>query len=95
MVTYAVPLERNRSRLFFAMSVPKEGAPWFFKLLTLRPSWLRFQDHLGQHKVLDGDNVFLHQQVGNARPLSSLCTNMLLIMIVLRLYSVCGAIEKS
>eukprot|EP00884_Botryococcus_braunii_P016056 jgi/Botrbrau1/3133/Bobra.0070s0105.1 len=62
MLTYAVPTERNRSRLFFSMSVPKEGAPWFFKMLTLKPKWLSFLDHFGQHKVLDGDNVFLHQQ---------------------------------
>lgn len=62
MVTYAVPTERNRSRLFFSMTVPKKGAPWFFRLATMRPSWLRFLDHFGQHRILDGDNVFLHHQ---------------------------------
>ena len=57
-VVYAVPMRRGQCRLFARF-------PFQFKtalprlLLGLRPRWLQ---HIGNHKVLEDDQVFLHWQ---------------------------------
>jgi hypothetical protein len=57
-VVYAVPIRRGECRLFarfpfqFQSAVPK-------LLIGLRPRWLQ---HIGNHKVLEDDQVFLHWQ---------------------------------
>ena len=57
-VVYAVPIRRGECRLFarfpfqFQSPAPK-------LLLGLRPRWLQ---HIGNHKVLEDDQVFLHCQ---------------------------------
>lgn len=57
-VVYAVPMRRGQCRLFarfpfqFRNPVPR-------LLLGLRPRWLQ---HIGNHKVLEDDQVFLHWQ---------------------------------
>ena len=57
-VVYAVPIRRGECRLFarfpfqFQSAVPR-------LLIGLRPRWLQ---HIGNHKVLEDDQVFLHWQ---------------------------------
>jgi phenylpropionate dioxygenase-like ring-hydroxylating dioxygenase large terminal subunit len=57
-VVYAVPIRRGECRLFarfpfqFQAAAPK-------LLIGLRPRWLQ---HIGNHKVLEDDQVFLHWQ---------------------------------
>ena len=57
-VVYAVPIRRGQCRLFarfpfqFQSALPK-------LLIGLRPRWLQ---HIGNHKVLEDDQVFLHWQ---------------------------------
>ena len=57
-VVYAVPIRRGECRLFarfpfqFQSAAPK-------LLIGLRPRWLQ---HIGNHKVLEDDQVFLHWQ---------------------------------
>ncbi|MFM7085622.1 MAG: Rieske 2Fe-2S domain-containing protein [Cyanobium sp.] len=57
-VVYAVPIRRGECRLFarfpfqFQSALPR-------LLLGLRPRWLQ---HIGNHKVLEDDQVFLHWQ---------------------------------
>jgi phenylpropionate dioxygenase-like ring-hydroxylating dioxygenase large terminal subunit len=57
-VVYAVPIRRGECRLFarfpfqFQSALPR----W---LVGLRPRWLQ---HIGNHKVLEDDQVFLHWQ---------------------------------
>ena len=63
----AVPTTPGNSRLFFAMyAVAAVGGsrwPSIFQILDMKPRWLDFLGHFGQHDVLDGDSVFLHLQV--------------------------------
>lgn len=64
-VARAVPTAAGRSRLFFAMyAVPSGASRWpsIFQILDMKPRWMEFLDHFGQHQVLDGDSVFLHLQ---------------------------------
>jgi len=57
-VVYAVPIRRGQCRLFARFPFQFKGA--FPKLLVgLRPRWLQ---HIGNHKVLEDDQVFLHWQ---------------------------------
>jgi phenylpropionate dioxygenase-like ring-hydroxylating dioxygenase large terminal subunit len=57
-VVYAVPIRRGECRLFarfpfqFQSALPRV-------LIGLRPRWLQ---HIGNHKVLEDDQVFLHWQ---------------------------------
>ena len=57
-VVYAVPISRGKCRLFarfpfqFKAALPRV-------LVGLRPRWLQ---HIGNHKVLEDDQVFLHWQ---------------------------------
>ena len=57
-VVYAVPIRRGECRLFarfpfqFQSAVPR-------LLIGLRPRWLQ---HIGNHKVLEDDQIFLHWQ---------------------------------
>ena len=57
-VVYAVPIRRGECRLFarfpfqFKSALPR-------MLIGLRPRWLQ---HIGNHKVLEDDQVFLHWQ---------------------------------
>ena len=57
-VVYAVPIRRGECRLFarfpfqFQTALPR-------LLIGLRPRWLQ---HIGNHKVLEDDQVFLHWQ---------------------------------
>ena len=57
-VVYAVPIRRGECRLFarfpfqFQSALPR-------LLIGLRPRWLQ---HIGNHKVLEDDQVFLHWQ---------------------------------
>ena len=57
-VVYATPIHRGACRLFarfpFQFDSPLPG-----RLLRLRPEWLQ---HLGNHTVLEDDQVFLHWQ---------------------------------
>jgi hypothetical protein len=57
-VVYATPMRRGECRLFarfpFAFT-----SPWPGRLLRLRPQWLQ---HIGNHTVLEDDQVFLHWQ---------------------------------
>lgn len=66
MVTYVVPTAPGQSRLYFGLTKPKKGAPLAMRLALgfLGQPWLRWREHLSQNAVLDGDNVFLHMQVG-------------------------------
>lgn len=65
----AVPTTPGNSRLFFAMyAVAAVGGsrwPTIFQILDMKPRWMDFLGHFSQHAVLDGDSVFLHQQVGS------------------------------
>ena len=57
-VVYAVPVSRGRCRLFARFPFQfKAAAPRL--LVGLRPRWLQ---HIGNHKVLEDDQVFLHWQ---------------------------------
>ena len=57
-VVYAVPIRRGECRLFarfpfqFQSAIPR-------LLIGLRPRWLQ---HIGNHKVLEDDQIFLHWQ---------------------------------
>ena len=57
-VVYAVPIRKGECRLFarfpfqFQSAIPR-------LLIGLRPRWLQ---HIGNHKVLEDDQVFLHWQ---------------------------------
>lgn len=57
-VVYAVPIRRGECRLFARFPFQfRSAAPRL--LLGLRPRWLQ---HIGNHKVLEDDQVFLHWQ---------------------------------
>jgi phenylpropionate dioxygenase-like ring-hydroxylating dioxygenase large terminal subunit len=57
-VVYAVPISRGKCRLFARFPFQfKAVAPRV--LVGLRPRWLQ---HIGNHKVLEDDQVFLHWQ---------------------------------
>jgi len=57
-VVYATPIRRGECRLFARFPF-RFASPWPGRLLRLRPRWLQ---HLGNHKVLEDDQVFLHWQ---------------------------------
>ena len=57
-VVYAVPIRRGKCRLFARFPFQfQSGLPRL--LIGLRPRWLQ---HIGNHKVLEDDQVFLHWQ---------------------------------
>jgi hypothetical protein len=57
-VVYATPIHRGACRLFVRLPF-FFGSPWPGRLLKLRPEWLQ---HLGNHVVLEDDQLFLHWQ---------------------------------
>ena len=57
-VVYATPTRRGECRLFARFPFQFQS-PWPARLLALRPRWLQ---HLGNHTVLEDDQVFLHWQ---------------------------------
>jgi phenylpropionate dioxygenase-like ring-hydroxylating dioxygenase large terminal subunit len=57
-VVYATPTRRGECRLFARFPFRFES-PWPGRLLRLRPEWLQ---HLGNHIVLEDDQIFLHRQ---------------------------------
>ena len=57
-VVYATPIRRGECRLFARFPF-QFNSPWPARLLGLRPKWLQ---HLGNHVVLEDDQVFLHWQ---------------------------------
>ena len=57
-VVYATPIRRGECRLFARFPFQFES-PWPARLLGLRPQWLQ---HLGNHVVLEDDQLFLHWQ---------------------------------
>ena len=57
-VVYAVPIRRGQCRLFARFPFQFQS-PWPARLLALRPRWLQ---HIGNHTVLEDDQVFLHWQ---------------------------------
>jgi phenylpropionate dioxygenase-like ring-hydroxylating dioxygenase large terminal subunit len=57
-VVYATPTRRGECRLFARFPFRFES-PWPARLLRLRPEWLQ---HLGNHIVLEDDQIFLHRQ---------------------------------
>ena len=57
-VVYATPIRRGECRLFARFPF-QFNSPWPARLLGLRPQWLQ---HLGNHVVLEDDQVFLHWQ---------------------------------
>ncbi|MEB3322452.1 MAG: cell death suppressor protein Lls1, partial [Synechococcaceae cyanobacterium] len=57
-VVYATPTRRGECRLFARFPFRFES-PWPARLLRLRPEWLQ---HLGNHTVLEDDQIFLHRQ---------------------------------
>jgi phenylpropionate dioxygenase-like ring-hydroxylating dioxygenase large terminal subunit len=57
-VVYATPIRRGECRLFARFPFQFES-PWPARLLGLRPVWLQ---HLGNHRVLEDDQIFLHWQ---------------------------------
>ena len=57
-VVYATPIRRGECRLFARFPF-QFSSPWPGRLLGLRPQWLQ---HLGNHVVLEDDQVFLHWQ---------------------------------
>ena len=57
-VVYATPIRRGECRLFARFPF-QFNSPWPGRLLRLRPQWLQ---HLGNHVVLEDDQVFLHWQ---------------------------------
>lgn len=57
-VVYATPIRRGECRLFARFPF-QFRSPWPRRLLRLRPLWLQ---HLGNHTVLEDDQIFLHWQ---------------------------------
>jgi phenylpropionate dioxygenase-like ring-hydroxylating dioxygenase large terminal subunit len=57
-VVYATPIRRGECRLFARFPF-RFTSPWPARLLRLRPEWLQ---HIGNHKVLEDDQLFLHWQ---------------------------------
>jgi len=57
-VVYATPTHRGACRLFARFPFQFQS-PWPARLLGLRPRWLQ---HIGNHTVLEDDQVFLHWQ---------------------------------
>ncbi|MEY4297253.1 MAG: hypothetical protein RLZZ423_432 [Cyanobacteriota bacterium] len=57
-VVYATPTQRGQCRLFARFPFQFQS-PWPARLLALRPRWLQ---HIGNHTVLEDDQVFLHWQ---------------------------------
>ncbi|MFM2081094.1 MAG: hypothetical protein RLZZ219_1776 [Cyanobacteriota bacterium] len=57
-VVYATPIRRGECRLFARFPF-QFRSPWPARLLGLRPRWLQ---HIGNHRVLEDDQVFLHWQ---------------------------------
>ena len=57
-VVYATPIRRGECRLFARFPF-QFRSPWPARLLGLRPRWLQ---HLGNHTVLEDDQIFLHWQ---------------------------------
>jgi hypothetical protein len=57
-VVYATPIRRGACRLFVRLPF-FFGSPWPGRLLKLRPEWLQ---HIGNHVVLEDDQLFLHWQ---------------------------------
>ena len=57
-VVYVTPVRRGECRLFARFPF-RFNAPWPGLLLRLSPEWLQ---HIGNHKVLEDDQVFLHWQ---------------------------------
>jgi hypothetical protein len=57
-VVYATPIRRGACRLFARFPF-QFSSPWPGRLLGLRPQWLQ---HLGNHVVLEDDQLFLHWQ---------------------------------
>lgn len=57
-VVYATPIRRGECRLFARFPF-QFASPWPGRLLKLRPEWLQ---HLGNHTVLEDDQLFLHWQ---------------------------------
>jgi len=57
-VVYATPIRRGVCRLFARFPF-QFNSPWPGRLLGLRPQWLQ---HLGNHVVLEDDQLFLHWQ---------------------------------
>ena len=57
-VVYVTPTRPGECRLFARFPFRFES-PWPARLLGLRPRWLQ---HIGNHKVLEDDQLFLHWQ---------------------------------
>ena len=57
-VVYATPIRQGECRLFARFPFQFES-PWPARLLGLRPEWLQ---HIGNHRVLEDDQIFLHWQ---------------------------------
>ncbi len=57
-VVYATPIRRGECRIFARFPF-RFDSPWPARLLRLRPQWLQ---HLGNHVVLEDDQIFLHHQ---------------------------------
>jgi len=57
-VVYATPTHRGECRLFARFPF-QFRSPWPARLLALRPRWLQ---HIGNHTVLEDDQLFLHWQ---------------------------------
>ncbi len=57
-VVYATPTRPGECRLFARFPFQFES-PWPGRLLRLRPQWLQ---HIGNHTVLEDDQIFLHWQ---------------------------------
>ena len=57
-VVYATPTRPGECRLFARFPF-QFRSPWPARLLGLRPRWLQ---HIGNHTVLEDDQVFLHWQ---------------------------------
>ena len=57
-VVYATPMRRGECRLFARFPF-QFRSPWPARLLGLRPRWLQ---HIGNHTVLEDDQIFLHWQ---------------------------------
>ncbi len=57
-VVYATPIRKGECRLFARFPF-RFDSPWPGRLLRLRPQWLQ---HLGNHVVLEDDQIFLHAQ---------------------------------
>jgi len=57
-VVYTTPMRRGECRLFARFPF-QFRSPWPARLLGLRPRWLQ---HIGNHTVLEDDQIFLHWQ---------------------------------